>query len=333
MSMPTPEISARSMRVRAYAKVNLCLSVGPPEPTSGPRAGFHPIASWFHGIDLFDEIVISPRQHSSHSATRGDVSLAISWDAGAQRPSPIDWPAEKDLCVRALRALEARAGRSLSATIEQIKRIPVGGGLGGGSSDAAATLRGLNALFALGLDRAALRAVGETIGSDIAFFLDQPDPVPMPPQPAIVSGFGECIEQLSRVTGDLVLIMPPFGCPTGAVYKAFDRLAPGAWSMAEQMERIRSIHARAVREGVDGRVLFNDLTSGAIAAEPRMGALLQSVAEASGGAVTMSGSGSTVFVACEAGAGDRVAAQARDAIAHDNVPVRAGAVVLVTRLV
>src|SRR6185295_18407432 len=123
--------------------VNLALSVGPPLPAGDPRAGMHPIASWMHAIDLCDEVWIT-------RLVTGASRLDIAWADDAPRPSPIDWPSEKDLAFRAHRLLEGDTGRALPAAIRIAKRIPVGGGLGGGSSDAAATLLALNDLFALG---------------------------------------------------------------------------------------------------------------------------------------------------------------------------------------
>ena len=163
-----------SLAITAYAKLNLALSVGPPVP---PR-GYHPIASWFVCIGLSDTLRLTRLQPGSPSRH------TIRWAPGAPRPTPIDWPVERDLAVRAHRLLEHHTGRPLPVDMTVDKRIPVGAGLGGGSSDAAAALRALNTLFSLGLPADQLRALASHLGSDIPFFIDEdPDPPPPPPPP------------------------------------------------------------------------------------------------------------------------------------------------------
>ena len=148
----------------AHAKVNLALSVGPPI-ADGPRAGMHPIASWMAPVELSDTIEIATLEPGS------DARAEIVGD-GVQ----VNWLVANDLTLRAVRALENEAGRSLPVGVRVTKRIPAGGGLGGGSSDAAAVLRGLDALLGrghgLGLGHEKLRAIAATLGSDIPFFID-----------------------------------------------------------------------------------------------------------------------------------------------------------------
>ncbi len=98
--------------------------MGAPEP-EGPKAGFHPIATWMQAIDLYDEVTISRLADGQKS------TYAVRWAEDALRPTDIDWALEKDLGVRAHKALELsglRAG-GLPVSIEIVKRIPVGGGL------------------------------------------------------------------------------------------------------------------------------------------------------------------------------------------------------------
>src|SRR4051812_46442658 len=96
---------------RAYAKVNLALSVGGSLPAGGLGAGMHPIASWMHAIDLFDEVEIKPLKPGE------PARLEVRWAADAPRPSPIDWPPEKDLAFRGLRGIEVHVGRVLPAVV------------------------------------------------------------------------------------------------------------------------------------------------------------------------------------------------------------------------
>src|SRR5688572_1918801 len=155
---------ARSIKVLAPAKLNLALSVGPPAPELG---GFHPIASWMMTVELFDELTLTRLEPGVLSR------YAIVWHKDARRRSEINWSLTKDLAVRAHHALEKHIGRvgEFPVQMKLEKRIPVGGGMGGGSSDAAAMLRALNDLYELNLPREELAKVGATLGSDVPFLV------------------------------------------------------------------------------------------------------------------------------------------------------------------
>lgn len=270
-----------SLVVAAHAKINLALAVGPPEP---PR-NFHPIASWFVPIALHDDIRITILKPGSLS------SAHVRWAADAPKPSPIDWPIEKDLAVRAHRALEAHIGRPLPIELSINKRIPVGGGLGGGSSDAAAVFRIVNHHFGLQLSTDDLRELSRSLGSDIAFFLHD-GPLDCPPPAAIVSGLGERIERLPAMKSHrLVLLIPPFGCPTGPVYQAFDALP-------RQPLDSRRVAALARASHLDSSALFNDLAPAACAVRPELASILRRL-QALPETVHITGSGSTMFVIAE----------------------------------
>lgn len=136
------------MRTLAPAKINWTLEV------LGRREdGYHEIRSVMQTIDLCDEV----------SAERSEVPVFETVDG--------ERLADDDLVVQAARALEERVGRALPARIRVEKRIPVASGLGGGSSDAAAVLRLLNRLHALGLSSEELASVGTSVGSDVPFFV------------------------------------------------------------------------------------------------------------------------------------------------------------------
>lgn len=257
--------------MRALAKLNLSLSVGP-ALTDGPKQGFHPIASLFACIDLADDVDLVP----------GPASLDLAWAADAPRPTPIDWDASRDLAFRALLALEAHLARSLGVGVRVRKRIPVGGGLAGGSSDAAAVLLEANHTLGLALPASTLRGIAAGLGSDVAYFLD----AAVPPRPAIVTGLGERVERVEldpRDRSDVLLIIPPFACPTGDVYRAFDR-APTACVD----------EARVRRADIDD--LFNDLLTPAELVRPALARLRADATQAAGFAVHMTGSGSCLFV-------------------------------------
>ncbi len=271
-----------------FAKINLALSVAPPEPAGTPRAGWHRIASWMHAIALHDDLTVE--------RTDGDgLELERSWAPDAPRPDPIDWPVEQDLVWRAHALLAEKVGEPLGARIELTKRIPAGSGMGGGSSNAASTFIALNELFALGLSLDELRALSSKLGSDIAFFIDDEDP----PRPALVSGFAESIERLSRSSAEVLLLVPGFGCGTRAVYRAYDEGGP------TELEESR---VRALAEGplVAGSP-FNDLAGPAERVEPRLGELRSRLADELGVPVHVTGSGSTMFVVGEGRELDRLA--------------------------
>ncbi|MGD9689022.1 MAG: 4-(cytidine 5'-diphospho)-2-C-methyl-D-erythritol kinase [Phycisphaerales bacterium] len=281
----------RVVRVRCHAKVNLALAVGPPlGPEAGAHAGFHPICSWFSAIDLWDDLEIEaggPGDRGIPSASTHE----ITWAPDAPKASPIDWAIERDLAVRAHRLMEEEAGRALPLSMRLSKRIPVGGGLGGGSSDAAGMLRAVNEAFALGIAPERLMALARRLGSDVAYFLD--GELAGPPRAAIVSGVGDRIERVPFVPAWMVLIVPGFGCPTGAVYRAFDGRAAsgGEWGEA----RARGVIARSIETGVPVPGLFNDLFEPACAAVPELRHVSERAAAAAGCPVFMSGSGSTLF--------------------------------------
>lgn len=283
------------LSLRAHAKVNLALSVGPPEPQGSTRGkpGWHPISSWMHAIELADRIDIAPLEPGQ--TTR----FVRAWGTDAARPyattsrAGFDWPLEKDLIVRAHTLMEQRSMRQLPAAIAMTKLIPDGAGLGGGSSDAACVMLGLNRVFALGFSAEQLRAFSTALGSDVAFFIDEPrvasasDTLP-PPRPAIVSGFGDRLERLGKTQGAAALVFPGFGCPTPAVYKAYD-IDPKPLRDAE----VRALVKGAMRPD---HPLFNDLTPAAARVEPRLTQIIEQVQRLTARPAHMSGSGSTIFV-------------------------------------
>jgi len=268
-----------ALTVTCPAKVNLALSVGAPR-----EDGFHPIASWMVTIGLCDELVLRPSpEHDRGGASTFD----IAWADDAPSPSPIDWPLESDLIVKAHALVEQHVGRPLPVRVTLTKRIPVGAGLAGGSSDGAGMLRGLNELFALDLPRHTLIDLSMKLGSDLAFFFSSGS--------AMVTGRGEGLEELPMPVGmNLALLMPSFGCSTGGVYRAFDEMSPTG-----------AVDEQAVREvAAGGRELFNDLAAPACAVERRLAALREQIHTCTGRTVHVTGSGAGMFI---------VANDARDA--------------------
>lgn len=139
------------MQIEAHAKINLTLEVLGTRPD-----GYHELRSIVAAIPLHDDVELV-------DALAGEVSVEMVGD-GLEVP---DVPNEKNLAVRAARALQKACGVSRGVRIRIVKRIPAGAGLGGGSADAAAVLNGLNELWGLGLSTERLCAVGAEVGSDV----------------------------------------------------------------------------------------------------------------------------------------------------------------------
>lgn len=304
-------VQGPSVAVLAPAKLNLALAVGAPL-TAGPKVGFHPIASWFVSTSLTDELRVVRLSENSRS------SYDIRFAPDTPKPSPIDWPVEKDLCVRAHRLVERHVARALPIQLTLEKRIPVGGGLGGGSSDAAAALVAIDRLYDLKLGFPTLRALSQELGSDIAYFLDEQGLVPdadtnrpqsaassqrlaLRPRPALVTGCGEVIERLpSRELPHALLLVPPFGCPTGPVYKAFDALLTASGGTSYDEFAVRSaIRSWSESGRVDNALLGNALAAPACQVEPRLLAMLKSLSRSLPSPVHVTGSGSTMFTLLE----------------------------------
>ena len=175
----------------APAKLNLFLHVLGRRPD-----GFHELQTLFQLVDFADEIEITVRHDGRVARTRS-----------------LDFvPADADLTVRAAEALRAACGTRLGADLGLVKRIPVGGGLGGGSSDAATTLVALNALWGCGLDVEGLAAIGLRLGADVPVFVRG--------RTAWGEGIGERLTPVE--TPDRVFVVLDTGarCDTGAIFQA-----------------------------------------------------------------------------------------------------------------
>ena len=266
---------ADSVTVLAPAKLNLALSVGP----AGAR-GLHPICTWMVTVDLCDELLVTRLIADRLSR------YAVLWHPEAKRTSEIDWSMTRDLAVRAHLALERHTGRRLPVQMKLQKRVPIGGGLGGGSSDAAAMLRAVNLLFELDLAGGVLHEIAAGLGSDVPFFVRGGS--------AVAEGYGERIEPLAEVCElDAVIVLPEASCPTGQVYGVFDDLGPAP------------LRAEAVRSLADGprrpapESFFNDLADAAMRVAPELGGILAGLTELAARPAHVSGSGSSLFVLCD----------------------------------
>jgi len=143
---------------------------------------------------------------------RGDrVGIAVRGDGEIRRHDPLPGvPQEEDLCVRAARLLQQRCGTRQGADIALEKNLPIGGGLGGGSSDAATTLVVLNRLWHAGLARGELQALGAQLGADVPFFVFG--------QNALGEGIGEQLTALALPPAWYLVLVPPAALSTAEVF-------------------------------------------------------------------------------------------------------------------
>lgn len=250
-----PAGEGRPAHVLAPAKLTLSLRV------TGPRAdGLHELSAEMVTLDLADGLELDPR---------GD-GLTLEWDLPGSAPSPrpprsplgdgrpaLVSTGEDNLVRRALRAVDR------TARVRVVKRIPVGGGLGGGSADAAAVLRwaGCRDL-----------AIALTLGSDVPFCVLGGR--------AMVRGVGERVDPAPFESRSFVLLLPPFGVPTGPVYREWDSSAGGRGG------------TRTTSEDPGG----NDLIEPALRVEPRLLLWRDVLRDLSGREPRLAGSGATWFV-------------------------------------
>jgi 4-diphosphocytidyl-2-C-methyl-D-erythritol kinase len=259
------EQCADALVVWAPAKVNLFLEV------LGKRTdGYHDIASLMVAVTLYDTLEFK-------EATPADVWLDGDHPGLAMGPD--------NLICRAAALLKQHTGCQRGARLWLRKRIPLAAGLAGGSSDAAATLLGLNRLWALGLGKEELTGLAADIGSDVAFFLDG--------AAAWCTGRGELVKPLALGSALwFVLACPIAGLATGLVYQNL-----AACASPENGEQICKAFQDGRVEDV-GRLLHNRLQAAAQELCPEVATLNRRLKAARPVGHLMSGSGTTVFALC-----------------------------------
>jgi 4-diphosphocytidyl-2-C-methyl-D-erythritol kinase len=248
--------------LRASAKVNLSLEVLGKRPD-----GYHEVATVMQAVDLYDRLVLEAAPTLSFTSDDPDL--------------PTD---DRNLVVRAARLLKEAASVETGARIELKKRIPVAAGLGGGSSDAAAALWGLNRLWKLRWTRARLMELAVGIGMDVPFFLGK--------GPALATGRGERLQPLEQ-TGAyaLVLVNPRVGLSTREVYER----VPAGWR-AQATGTARLVEALRMRSAVRvASALTNTLEAIVEPVLPVVGRIKAALLAAGALGALMSGSGPTVF--------------------------------------
>lgn len=251
------------IEVAAPAKVNLTLHV-----TGKRDDGYHLLDSLVVFAGIGDSLELEPA---------AELSLEVGGPTAQALPE-----GEENIVLRAAKALAAAAGVTAGARMRLTKRLPVAAGIGGGSADAAAALKGLAQLWNLSLSAAELAAIGLSLGADV--------PVCLAGRPTTMTGIGEHLAPAPALPPAwLVLVNPRQPLSTPAVFKA----RHGAFSPPQPLiEAPADVHALAV-ELTRRR---NDLTQAAIACAPVVGEMLALIA-AQGGCLLarMSGSGATCF--------------------------------------
>ena len=259
----------------ARAKLNLQLRI------VGRRAdGYHLLETLFHAVELHDDVFVA--------RVDGDgIALAVAAD-GPRTAVPAG---ADNLVVRALAALTAAAGEAVGFRVLLRKRIPAGGGLGGGSSDAAAALRLGNELLDEPLSAQQLFRIGAALGADVPFFFFG--------QSQWGRGVGDELSPVAVPASHFVLLVPPFDCPTAEVYKNH----AAHWNDGGPQGRnaAASIPSTGPCNGSGAlRIqLSNDLERAAEIVRPALAVLRRRAAEMGKVSVHLTGSGSTLFVACD----------------------------------
>jgi len=190
-------LSVDSLKLDCPAKLNLNLSV------VGKRIdGMHEIKTRFQLINLFDEMVI---RRTSNKFVSVETNLV----------PPIE--DSNNIVFSAIKLLSDHIGKEIHCEVEIIKNIPLGGGLGGGSSNAAAALIGTNFLFKLGLSTEELMKLGEKLGADVPFFIFGKN--------AFASGIGQILEEDSKQLDDkYLLLFPQIHSSTKELFSKWDNL-------------------------------------------------------------------------------------------------------------
>lgn len=258
------------MQVLAQAKVNLCLHVEAPD-----HRGYHPLQSLVTFADIGDDIRFTDDGEGPLLTIDGPFSAGLG--AG-----------EGNLILKALRRFEAETGARISHRVHLTKNLPLAAGVGGGSADAGAVLRGLRALYAPDMPDDRLEAIAASTGADGVMCLWS--------RPAMAQGYGEKLTFVSLPTLACVLINPLVPSPTPEVYAAYDRkgvFPPSDIGFAPEAADQAAALIDFLKQG------RNDLETPAVTLNPVIGEVLSSLrAQPQTRLARVSGSGATCFGLC-----------------------------------
>jgi 4-diphosphocytidyl-2-C-methyl-D-erythritol kinase len=254
--------------LKSPAKVNLGLWVGKKRPD-----GFHDLITIIAPVELADTLRISTVEYG----------IEVTCDSA-------DVPTDSgNLAWKAAAAFNGAVGKNVNCRIHITKRIPVGGGLGGGSSNAAAVLKGLNRLSGYPLSPQHLRRVGALIGSDVpAFLLDGP---------CLARGRGERLRRIRLPRLDLLLCFPGYPVPTAWAYAELDRLRKSGPGLTRPNISPKILRAALRRNELDkvAAQLTNSFEPAVFRRHPELGRAKKLLLRHGALAASLSGSGSTVY--------------------------------------
>ncbi len=249
------------MNVRAYAKINIGLRILEKRPD-----GYHNIETVFHQIDLYDELALAPADAITLTTTSSEI--------------PSD---SNNLCVRAAETLQRYTRTTKGVTISLKKNIPVGAGLGGGSSDAASVLVLLNRLWKTGLVQEELSSLAATLGSDVPFFIRGGT--------AVGTSRGEVLDHFRlEFPFAIVTVTPPIHVSTAWAYA---HVKPRTTRPTEDLRSIVEqgmLNPPAMAAGIT-----NDFEESVFEAHPQIRRLKETLSSSGALVAQMSGSGSSVF--------------------------------------
>ena len=261
-------MNSTSLLVLTPAKVNLILRVLERRPD-----GFHAIWSLMHTIGLNDELTLTMQPAAaSRIALRCDqAGLAVD---------------HTNLVYRAAELVLARVGRTIDLSISLTKRIPMGAGLGGGSSDAAATILGLTRLLGLEWSVGQMAEVGQQLGSDVPFFFVAPA--------ACVTGRGEHVRPV-QVTGArwIVLVNPGFPVATKWAYQQLAATRSGVCPLSSAVQQLNQRSVLDWSELVP--LVENDFETPVFAHHPVLAQIKSQLLSLGAEVALLSGSGATMF--------------------------------------
>jgi 4-diphosphocytidyl-2-C-methyl-D-erythritol kinase len=260
-------VLSTSISVSAPAKINLVLRILDRRPD-----GYHNLWSLMQTVQLEDELTISLNDHRTIISLRCD-------DPSLRTDS-------SNLVYRAAEAVREHSGRVVGLDMVLAKRIPMGAGLGGGSSDAAATIIGLNRLLNLGWSTEKMAHVGQTLGSDVPFFFFAPS--------AIVEGRGEKVAPV-RIKGSrwVVLVNPGFPIETKWAYQQLSVSRTGVRPLSD----VHTVLGKAAELSWENvlQAAENDFEISVFKAHPVLQGIKQTLLAQGAESALLSGSGATVF--------------------------------------
>ena len=276
-TVPPRSGSPSSVRVEAPGKVNLFLSVGAPGPD-----GYHPLTTVFQAVRLIETVTARRQSAQDH----GTVTLTLEEpDADV----PVD---ESNLAVRAATLLAQTTGVSEGVGLLLRKRVPVAGGMAGGSADAAAALVACNALWGTGLSLPELSALAARLGADVPF--------PLTGATAVGSGRGDLVTPImTRGAYHWVFALAEEGLSTPAVFHRFDELTGGVQPAVRDVPEALTAALRAGDARALAGSLHNDLQAAALDLRPELAEVIAVAEEAGALRAIVSGSGPTIAALVE----------------------------------